>query len=512
MKRIFLTTILLFAAAAIAMAQSWQKFNYQAVARDATGEVIENQAIGVRISIHSGTMAGPTEYQETHSVTTNDFGLFDLAIGGGTVVSGNFIAIPWGGDNFYVQVEMDPAGGTTYADMGTSQLLSTPYAQYAKEAGDAPSSISGSANYLVKFTGSDVGGNSVIYENSGNLGIGTTSPDRDIHILNDANDAIGITLDNSSTGTFAAQRISFDNEQGSIAGIQIWGSGASASNQMAIFNNRTGGEIEFATAGLDRLNIKNNGYIGMGTSTPNRKVHVTGIGTTYLQMGNDATGTSGADGMSIGVESGGGAHLWQWEADYLKFGTGNAERMRITDVGDIGIRITSPVRNLHLLHDQFTGGGGEGGFALEQSSNNDRWTLYVSQTNSNLKLYFNDSERGAFDDVTGNYTAASDRRLKKNIERLEGSLNKIMLLNPSKYHFKTQTDSESKCYGLIAQEVEEVLPEIVTIHGDDTNGKGITDLRMVSYTELIPIMISGMQEQQALIEQLQAEIESLKNQ
>jgi hypothetical protein len=72
-------------------------------------------------------MTGTPVYIETHSITTNAQGLVNMEIGGGTVVSGNMNSIEWGTDEFFTKIEMDPAGGTSYLEMGTSQLLSVPY-------------------------------------------------------------------------------------------------------------------------------------------------------------------------------------------------------------------------------------------------------------------------------------------------------------------------------------------------------------------------------------------------
>jgi len=114
-----------------ALAQAPQAFNYQAVARDVSGNVLPNQALGIRVSIHLGSATGAVSYSETFGPTTNEFGLFTLAIGTGTVVDGQFDTIAWGKSQYWMQVEMDPAGGATYTDMGTTQLLSVPYAMFA---------------------------------------------------------------------------------------------------------------------------------------------------------------------------------------------------------------------------------------------------------------------------------------------------------------------------------------------------------------------------------------------
>jgi hypothetical protein len=117
-------------------AQSPEAFKYQAIARDAGGNVLANQSVSLKISILKTSDTGTPVYVETHYAITNGFGLVNLNIGGGTVVWGNFSNIDWGSDNYFIKVEMDPAGGTSYQAMGTSQLLSVPYALYAKYTGN----------------------------------------------------------------------------------------------------------------------------------------------------------------------------------------------------------------------------------------------------------------------------------------------------------------------------------------------------------------------------------------
>ena len=110
-------------------AQVPQAFDFQAVARDASGTVLSAQPLSVRFSIHSGTASGPIAYQEVHGATTSAFGLFSLAVGQGVAVQGSFAAVPWGSAPHFLQVELDASG--SYVDMGTSQLLSVPYALHA---------------------------------------------------------------------------------------------------------------------------------------------------------------------------------------------------------------------------------------------------------------------------------------------------------------------------------------------------------------------------------------------
>ncbi|MCB9190619.1 MAG: hypothetical protein H6602_03020, partial [Flavobacteriales bacterium] len=112
-----------------------QMFNYQGVARDNGGNILTNQNIGVQISVISNNPNGPVQYVERHALTTNQFGLFNLHVGGGTVQFGTIGNIGWAADNHYLKVELDPNGGTAYSPMGTAQLLSVPYALYAETSG-----------------------------------------------------------------------------------------------------------------------------------------------------------------------------------------------------------------------------------------------------------------------------------------------------------------------------------------------------------------------------------------
>jgi hypothetical protein len=103
-------------------------FNYQAVVRDAQGDVISEQVVSLKISLLKGSESGSPVYIETHQKTTNTFGLITLEIGNGTMIFGNILAIDWSVNSYFMKIEMDAAGGTDYQPMGTSQLLSVPYA------------------------------------------------------------------------------------------------------------------------------------------------------------------------------------------------------------------------------------------------------------------------------------------------------------------------------------------------------------------------------------------------
>ncbi|MBK5285458.1 MAG: tail fiber domain-containing protein [Bacteroidia bacterium] len=214
------------------LAQIPQAINYQAVARDISGAVIPNQLVALRLSVLDGS-GGPTLYSERDTATTNQFGLFTVKLGMGQVLSGTFSAIPWGSSSPYLKTEMDPTGNFSYVPMGESQLLSVPYALYAPTvpgptgptgatgaqgipgntgatgatgaqgntgatgangntgatgATGGPANLSGTLNYVVKFTPDGVtGGNSQIFDNGTNVGIGTVSPASKLHIKGTTN-------------------------------------------------------------------------------------------------------------------------------------------------------------------------------------------------------------------------------------------------------------------------------------------------------------------------------------
>ena len=110
-------------------------FNYSAVARNPTGQPIATTTIGIQITILKTSPTGESQYSENHFVNTDAFGLFNLVIGAGAVQSGSMSSIDWSNDDYYLKVGMDAAGGTNFLTMGTTQLLSVPYALYAKSAG-----------------------------------------------------------------------------------------------------------------------------------------------------------------------------------------------------------------------------------------------------------------------------------------------------------------------------------------------------------------------------------------
>lgn len=121
----------------LSFAQAPQKMTYQSVVRNGSNALIANTSVGVQISILSNSPTGTAVYIERHTTTTNANGLASLEIGNGNVVAGSFATIDWSTGNYYIKTETDPNGGTNYSIIGTSQLLSVPYALYSENSGNS---------------------------------------------------------------------------------------------------------------------------------------------------------------------------------------------------------------------------------------------------------------------------------------------------------------------------------------------------------------------------------------
>lgn len=125
-------------------------FSYQAIAKDAEGNVVTSQKIGVQISLLKGGEKGSNVFTETHTTTTNENGLFVLQIGRGLSTQ-KFSKINWATGATWLKVSLDLEQNGNYVVAGSSQLLSVPYALYAKNSGEVTKSTSKSltSNHIV---------------------------------------------------------------------------------------------------------------------------------------------------------------------------------------------------------------------------------------------------------------------------------------------------------------------------------------------------------------------------
>jgi len=130
--------------------QTPESMNYQAVIRDGSGNVVASQPVSLRIKILQGSVSGSSVYIETFTPTTNAYGSIAIQIGTGTVITGTFNTIDWGGNTHFVETAVDISGGTNYTVISTTQFVSVPYALHAK------SSDAWSTNSNLNFTNNKV--------------------------------------------------------------------------------------------------------------------------------------------------------------------------------------------------------------------------------------------------------------------------------------------------------------------------------------------------------------------
>lgn len=243
MKKLLIFGTTMMVVCMTSVAQPPQSFKYQTVVRDYSGEIIQNQTIGVLISIHNSIPTGNIIYQETFSPSTNAFGLVNLEIGNGTPTIGAFSAIDWGSGSKFMEVEIDPNGGSNYTSTGTSELLSVPYALYANQSADSHWGINGSD----------------VYYNNGSVGIGTISPSRKIEINGN----------NSETGLRVAWGSNYPSVYGDILNNISGG---------LILNSNAGGgswaDMSLQTNGTTRMFIESAGNVGIGTTSPDNRLVV----------------------------------------------------------------------------------------------------------------------------------------------------------------------------------------------------------------------------------------------
>ena len=139
MKRYILLLLPLFCLINDIQSQSPpESFKYQSVVRDANGNMIQNQTVSFQFTILQGNLPGTPVYQETFTVITNSYGLVNLDIGRGLVLSGSFSSIDWSLGPYFIETGLDISGGSSFSIMSTNELMSVPYALYAKTSGGGP--------------------------------------------------------------------------------------------------------------------------------------------------------------------------------------------------------------------------------------------------------------------------------------------------------------------------------------------------------------------------------------
>ena len=304
---------------------------------------------------------------------------------------------------------------------------------------------------------------------------------------------------------------------------------------------------------LERMRITPNGNVGIGITNPgvplqvnghikSNSLTVYGTGTTFLDKPAGYTdiiawfgpmNSSICAGVEVYLQKTSSGSTWtstsvflQYKVDatylsYLQFTNSGISTSdlsvngQLTVNGYVGIGTATPDHKLHVygdtgnmlrLHRENAAYGANINIMFDhsnQSINSGKSYIqsyphgngttsirfFVSQTVGTTNVFQVNPDGGAW--LSGTLEQSSDITLKKNIELLPHGLNTISKLNPVQYHFNQQNDTEHKHFGLIAQDVQDILPELVGVGGD---GK-----LTLSYIELVPILVNGIREQQQMI-------------
>ena len=139
MKNFYAILCLAIASLTQLQAQAPQGFNYQATVRNSSGDLIVNTNVYFKFNVIQGSNTAVPIFTETHYVPTDDLGQVNLIIGQGTANTGTFSALDWSLGSYYLGIELDTGNG--YVAMGTTQLLSVPYALYAENSGNSTPTI-----------------------------------------------------------------------------------------------------------------------------------------------------------------------------------------------------------------------------------------------------------------------------------------------------------------------------------------------------------------------------------
>jgi hypothetical protein len=332
-----LTLVLSVFWASATFAQSPEAFNYQAVVRDASGNVLPNQAVSFRMHLRAGSATGTTVYSETHAATTNAFGLVNLQIGQGTPVSGTFSAIDWANDSHFIEIELDPAGGSNYTALGTQQLISVPYALHATTvendavddadadpnnelqalslSGDTLSISNGNSIQLPQVVDTDdqtlsISNDSLLIQDGNAVDLSAYLDNTDAQVISRSNDTL--FLSNGGFAVLPPQTVDTDDQTLSISNDSLIIQDGNAVDLSAYLDNT---DAQVISRSNDTLFLSNGGFAILPTdqvndadADPNNEIQALSISndTLFLTNGGFAVlppGTVDTDDQTLSISN-----------------------------------------------------------------------------------------------------------------------------------------------------------------------------------------------------------------
>jgi hypothetical protein len=309
---------------------------------------------------------------------------------------------------------------------------------------------------------------------AGNVGIGTSSPQAELHVHDPAGHA-KIRLSG-----VASDADTFEIYQG-IVGV-----------------TNGGLTIRDVEASADRLVINSSGNVGIGTSSP-----TFAAGSGLQVKGSDFTSTRVTGGSSTGVDfaqaSDGTAYAYNRDNMPLVFGTNDAERMRIDASGNVLVATTTAVGKFTVVGSNF-------GISGETTAGANGGVTYASKRTSNgIQMRFYQSSTVCGDITTNgsavNYGSNSDYRLKENVVTDWDATTRLKQLKPSRFNFIA--DADTTVDGFLAHEVQSVVPEAITGTKDAVDADGNAVMQGIDQSKLVPLLVKTIQELEARITALE---------
>lgn len=486
MKNLFFSTstFALFLINFISFAQAPPEgINYQAVARDTSGRAISNSInLKVKFTIWDAITGGSNLFTETHTpVNTNRYGLFSLVIG--KINTSGFPLINWAAGNVFLEVEIDTVGGSNYTSMGRTQMVSVPYALYAKTSGGGPIGATG-ATGPTGATG-----------NTGDTGAtGVTGP----------TGAIGPTGSTGSTGDTGAT----GSTGPTGADLGHWSLTGDAATSPATNFIGTTDAVDFVTKtnNIERMRVVSGGNIGIGTTTPSQTLSIGA--NKFLVDGSegDVTFTDDQGTITFPTTSGSNAPMIQMFAS----GTLNADRMVIAHspgFSDWGLEYQDLGNKFNFVN------SGTSVLTVDLSTQR----VGIGTISPSYRLHL--STDNAAKPSTSAWTIASDIRLKKDITPFIDGLDIVTKINPVRYRYSglanMPTDVEN--IGIIAQEIQKVAPYTVGTFKTKMKKEDIVETELLDFNShaLTFVIINAIKElnkqnieQEKIIKNLKIKIEA----
>lgn len=485
----------------LGLSQAPEAFKYQAVARDLSGQTVTNSPISLRLSILDGTATGSVVFQETHSVVTNDFGLFSVSVGQGTLTAGSFTGIDWANGDKFLKVETDFSGGSAYSEMGTSQLLSVPYALYAKYVGTALLPNGTAVGNTTFWNGSEwTVNNSNLYNNGGFIGLGTNTPQQKLDIRGQVN----ISLDSA----YMINNKSILNARGSN-NLNI-GYQAGMNTSIGFHNVHAG-----YNSGMSNTIGSQNTFIGSETGVSN----IDGMMNSFLGRRAGFQNTAGNENTFIGCYAGQNNSTGNHNSFFgVTTGNSNTTGEENTFLGAHAGYYNSTGNNNTFIGNfagQFNSTGSNNvfiGFNAEGSSSNLTNAIVIGAgavVNASNSVVIGNSSITSIGGQVG-WSTLSDKRLKNNVVDETLGLDFIQRIRPVRYTYSVNGQEGRMYSGLIAQDVEEILREMGASFSGIVTPETESGFYSIRYAEFTIPLIKAVQEQQIQIDTLKAQNESMK--